>query len=127
MTVLLSRNYGGYAAGTVAEFAKPTEDALIAQKFATTSSSKPTAGAVTTNQLNGKASIAAAATSVVVTNALVNTTSKITAQISQSAADSTLTSILRVIPAAGSFTITGNAAATADTEVQWNIAVPNAA
>lgn len=127
MSVLLSRNYGGYAAGTVAEFPKPTEDALIAQKFATTSAAKPTAGAVTTTQLSGKAAIATGASSVVITNALVNTTSKITAQISQSSADATLTSILRVIPAAGSFTITGNAAATADTEVQWNVALPNLA
>jgi len=127
MAVLLSRNYGGYASGTIVEFPKPTEDALIAQKYAVTSSSKPTAGAVTSDQLSGKAAIAAGAASVVVTNAKINVTSKITAQVSQSAADATLTSILRVTPAAGSFTITGNANATADTEVQWKVVDPNVA
>lgn len=125
MAVLLSRAYGGYAAGTVCEFPASTETALIAQKFATTSSSKPTAGAVTTNQLVGKASIAAAASSVVVTHAQVNSTTKVVAQISQSAADGTATSIVRVTPAAGSFTITANAAATADTEVSWEIVALN--
>jgi hypothetical protein len=127
MAVLLSRAYGGYAAGTVCEFPSSTETALIAQKFAVTSAAKPTAGAVTTNQLVGKASIAAGAASVVVTQAQVNSTSKIVAQVSQSAADGTLTSILRVTPAAGSFTITGNANATADTEVAWEVVALNVA
>lgn len=121
MGVSLTRPYGGYASGTIAHFPKSTEDALVAQGYGTATTSKPTAGAVTTNQMSGKAAIAAGAASVVVTHAQVVANSKITAQVSQSSADATLTSILRVTPAAGSFTITGNANATADTEVQWTI------
>ncbi|MFM9915277.1 MAG: hypothetical protein ACKVOX_05675 [Rhizobacter sp.] len=67
----------------------------------------------------GRVAIAAGASSVVVTNRLVTTASTILAVISQSAADGTLTQILRVAPGAGSFTISGNANATAATQVDW--------
>lgn len=125
MAVLLSRSYGGIAAGNVGEFPAPTETALIAQGFAVTSASKPTAGAITTGQLMGKVSIATGAASVVVTHPLVNSTSKVVAQVSQAAADGTLLRVERVTPAAGSFTITGTANATADTEIAWEIVALN--
>lgn len=119
--VLLLRPYSGYPAGQICQFPASTEAALIAQKFATNSSAVATAGAATTNQMQGRAAIAAGAASVVITHPQVNATSKVVAQISQAAADGTLTSILRVTPAAGQFTITGNANATAVTEVDWEI------
>jgi hypothetical protein len=59
---------------------------------------------------------AASGTPIVVTNALVNATSNILVQVYGT--DATLTSC-RVTRAAGSFTITPNAAATAETTVGW--------
>jgi len=73
----------------------------------------------------GKVSIATGAASVVVTHPLVNSTSKVVAQVSQASADGTLLRVERVTPAAGSFTITGTANATADTEVAWEIVALN--
>lgn len=125
MTVLLSRAYGGYAAGATAEFATSTEEALIAQKFGVAGAAAPTAGAVTTNQMSGKAAIATGASSVVVTNASVTARSRIVAQVAQAAADGTLLRVERVVPAAGSFTIFGTANATADTVVVWEIVALN--
>lgn len=125
MSVLLSRSYGGYAAGTVAQFPTSTETALIAQNFAVTSAATPTAGAVTTNQMQGLAAIATGASSVVVTNALVNPTTKIVAQVSQAAADGTALRVERVVSGTGLFTIFGTANATADTVVSWEIVALN--
>lgn len=71
-----------------------------------------TPGNVTNNSPSGRAAIAAAASTCVVTNSSVLATSKVFAQL-LGAADATLTSILGVTVAAGSFTVTGNAAATA--------------
>lgn len=127
MGVSLVRGYGGYASGTIAHFEKSTEDALVAQGYGSATTSKPTAGAVTTDRLEGKAAVAAGASSVVITHAGVNASSKITAQVSQSSADATATNVVRVTPATGSFTITVNAAATADTEVMWKIHALNVA
>lgn len=76
-----------------------------------------TPGAATQNTRRGRVAIAAAATNVVVTNSLVTTSSVITAALQT--VDGTLTQILTVVPASGSFTITGNAAATAATNVCW--------
>lgn len=78
---------------------------------ATFTDSSGTPGAVTNNSPRGKAAFAAAASSIVVTNSLVAATSSVFVVLES--ADATLTSILRVTPAAGSFTVTGNAAATA--------------
>lgn len=127
MAILLSRSYGGIAAGNVGQFPISTETALIAQGFGVTSAAKPTAGAFTTNQMMGQCSIATGAASVVVTNPLVNASSIIEAQVSQAAADGTLLRVERVTPAAGSFTITGTANATADTAIQWAIIALNSA
>lgn len=76
-----------------------------------------TIGAVTINKPSGRANIAAAASSVVVTNSLVTAASRVLAVLA--ANDATATGIKSVIPAAGSFTITVNAAATGNTAVDW--------
>lgn len=123
MTVLLSsqRGYGAFAAGTIVTLPASTESALVAQNLATVSTAVPTTGAVTSNEFQGRVAFAAAASSLVVTNPNVNISSKVTARINQASADSTMTSIARVVPAAGSFTIYANAAATATTVVDWDI------
>lgn len=71
-----------------------------------------TPGNGTVNNPRGRAAFAAAGTTVVVTNSLVTATSTVLVQLGGS--DVTLTTV-RVTPAAGSFTVTGNAAATATT------------
>lgn len=116
--ILLSRNYRGYLAGTIVQLPTSLEAALIAQNYAVTSAGPVTAGAVTTDLSSGRVGIAAAGTSVVVTNANVTTESKIVATLSQAAADTTATGV-RVTPAAGSFTIGLNAASTGIVAVDW--------
>ena len=71
--------------------------------------SSGTPGNVTNNSARGRAAFAAAATTVVVTSSLVFAAS--TVMVSLGGADATLTGV-RVTPAAGSFTVTGNSAAT---------------
>lgn len=78
-----------------------------------------TPGNTTINQPKGRVAIAAGASSVVVTNSLCLATSTVLAIINQATADATLTQIVRVVPAAGSFTIYGNANATANTVVDF--------
>jgi hypothetical protein len=78
-----------------------------------------TPGNVTNANFNGRCAIAAAASSVVVTNTNCTANTTIIAIISQATADATLTQIVRVAPAAGSFTIYGNAAATANTVIDY--------
>lgn len=70
-----------------------------------------TPGNVTNNSPSGRAAFAAAGSSVVVTNSSVLATSKVFVQLI-GAADTTLTSITALTIAGGSFTVTGNAAAT---------------
>ncbi len=72
--------------------------------------SSGTPGAVTNNSPRGRVAFAAAAASVVVTNNLVTAASMVIATLRTP--DTGLTSILRVLPAAGSFTIIANAAST---------------
>lgn len=86
-----------------------------------TGNSSSTAGAATLNTPVGKSKIAASASSVVITNSLVTTSSVVIATINQASADATLTSIVRVVPAAGSFTIYGNATSTAAVTVNWAV------
>lgn len=71
-----------------------------------------TPGAGTSSGTRGRAAFAAAASTIVVTSTLVTATSSVFIQL-EGAADATLTSVLGVTLAAGSFTVTGNAAATA--------------
>lgn len=84
---------------------------------ASTTDSSGTPGAATINKPSGKVAIAIGASSVVVTNSLVTSASSVFAEIQF--ADATATTILRVVPTAGSFTITVNANATAATKVAF--------
>lgn len=84
----------------------------VASMAATFTDSSGTPGSVTNNSPRGKAAFAAAGNSVVVTNSLVTAASSVFIQ--QETADATLTR-MTVVPGAGSFTVTGNAAATAAT------------
>lgn len=82
--------------------------------------SSGTPGAQTASTRAGRCSIAAAGTSVVVTNALCTAASVVMAQVATNDATAV---IKNVVPAAGSFTITLNAAATATTNINWHIVV----
>lgn len=117
--VLLSRPYAGYAAGTIVQLSTNEEAALIAQGLATSSAGPVTSGAVTTTKTAGRVTFAIGAASLVVTNPNVDANSKIFAVVNQAAADGTLLRVERIVPAAGSFTIFGTAAATAATVVDW--------
>lgn len=75
-----------------------------------------TTGAQTIDKNAGSVNFAAAATSVVVTNSLVTTSSVIVATIATN--DATMTSV-QVVAAAGSFTIYANVAPTAETRVNF--------
>lgn len=122
--ILLSRSYAGYAAGTIVQLATNVEAALIAQGLATTSSGPVTPGAVSTTALAGRAGIAAAGTSVVVSNPAFNAESKFSAYLSNAAADGTALYVTRITPAAGQVTFTLNAAATAAVAVDWALLGP---
>jgi hypothetical protein len=74
-----------------------------------------TPGAATINQPVGQVAVAASASSVVVTNSLVTAASIVLPTLQF--VDATCTQILSCVPAAGSFTITMNAACTANTKV----------
>lgn len=117
--ILLSKAYKGYAAGTVVQLATQEEAALIAQGFGTTSAGPVTPGDVTTTATAGRVGIAAAGTSVVVTNPAFNTESKFIAYLSNAAADGTALYVTRITPANGSVTFTLNAAATAAVAIDW--------
>jgi hypothetical protein len=77
-----------------------------------------TTGAQTISKTIGTVNFAAAATSVVVTNTLVTTSSVITATVGTN--DTTMKSVIAVA-AAGSFTLFANAAATAETRVNFHV------
>lgn len=122
MTILLKSGYKGYLPGTVVTIDDPTEAALIGQGLAETSSAAPTPGPVSLTDIpRGRAGIAIGASSVTITNNMVRQTSQVNAVINQAVADGTLTSIQRVSTANGSFTIYGNANATAVVAVDWVI------
>jgi hypothetical protein len=124
MTVALNKAYGGSPAGAVVSYTSELEAALIAQGLATASTrASTTTGAQTQNTLQGTAAIAAGASSVVVTNSLVDANSHVTAKVAQAAADGTLLRVERVLCGAGQFTIFGTANATATTLIDWEIEV----
>jgi len=81
--------------------------------------SSGTPGAATANTASGRAAIAAGTSSVVVANSLVTAASRIFVQKTGSSFDATLTAALQVAAGAGSFTVYGNAAATADVPFNW--------
>lgn len=81
-----------------------------------------TPGNVTTSRSRARVAIAAGQSSVTVTNSQVSATATVFAQIAQATADATLTHIVRAVCGAGSFTVYGNAAATAATVIDtWFI------
>ena len=75
-----------------------------------------TTGARTINQTSGSVNFAIAATSLVVTNSLVTTSSIILTTVASN--DATMKSV-QAVAAAGSFTLYANAAATAETRVNF--------
>ena len=75
-----------------------------------------TTGAQTINKTTGRVNFAAAATSLVVTNSLVTANSIVHCTVATN--DTTMKSA-SCVPAAGSFTIRGNAAPTAETAVAF--------
>jgi hypothetical protein len=77
-----------------------------------------TTGAQTINKPIGSVNFAAGASSLVVTNSLVTTSSVITATVGTN--DATMKSVA-VVAAAGSFTLHANAAATAETRVNFHV------
>lgn len=120
MTVQLNRAYGGYAAGTVAVFDKPTETALIAQGIAVDSTAAPSSGTQAPQSiLQGRGTIPIGAANLVVNHPLCTPQSVVVAVVSQAAADGTLLRVERVVPGDKTFTIYGTAAATAATVVSW--------
>lgn len=121
MTVLFNKSYAGIAAGAVVKLSTGLEAALAAQGIAATSSAALTTGAQTINLNAATVAIAAGASSVVITNNLVDANTKIFAVVEQAAEDGTLLRVERIMPAAGSFTIYGTANATAVTNVSWGI------
>jgi hypothetical protein len=124
--ILLSRDYKGYTAGSTVQLQSSEEAALVAQNYATVSASATTTtGAATANLVQGRATIAAGASSVVITNALIDATSKVYAVVAQAAADGTLLRVERILCAAGSFTIYGTANATASTAIDWVVLNPS--
>jgi hypothetical protein len=90
-----------------------TKDSLVLGKTITAGA---TTGAQTINKASGSVNFAAAATSLVVTNSLVTANSVIICTVGTN--DTTLKSVAAVA-AAGSFTMHGNAAATAETRVNF--------
>lgn len=124
MTIALSRTYAGIASGAVVKLSTNLEAALIAQNAAVTSAAALTTGAQTMNLTSGTVSVPIGASSVVVTNNLVDASTKIFAVVAQAAADGTLLRVERVVAAAGSFTIYGTANATAATTIDWAILLP---
>lgn len=80
--------------------------------FYTFDDTSGTPGDATINAMTGRAAIDATQSACTITNDSVSATSIVT--VSLESIDATLTQILTVVPAAGSFTVTGNAAATAD-------------
>lgn len=75
-----------------------------------------TPGNATANTPRGKSAIAAGVASCTITNNLCKTTSSV--YVTLNGLDTTLTSI-SVVPANGSFAVTGNAAATANVPFSW--------
>ena len=113
------RGYAGYLAATIIQLQTSEEASVIGQNLATTSVGPVTAGPVTTTKVMGRVGIAAAGTSVVVTNTLFTTESKFIAYLSNAAADATAVSVTRIVPAAGSVTFFLNAASTGIVAVDW--------
>ena len=99
-----------YAAGTAANYFAGD------MRFNKTVTAAGTTGAQTISKNAGSVNFAAAATSLVVTNTLVTTDSIIVATVATN--DTTMKSVA-VVAGSGSFTLYANAAATAETRVNF--------
>ncbi len=77
-----------------------------------------TPGNATANALRGQAAFAAGSNACTITNNQVKPTSTVI-PVLDATADATLTQILRVVPASGSFTVYGNANATGTPTFTW--------
>jgi hypothetical protein len=121
---LVTNSYGIYADATIDIgstlkyfiYSLSTSPCFFTGKhtFGVTYTPGGTTGAQTINKPSGSVNFAAGATSLVVTNSFCTANSIVMATIMTN--DSTLKSV-QVVPAAGSFTIFANAAATAETKV----------
>lgn len=91
----------------------------VADKLSLTSytDDSANAGNRTVNNVRGKSAIAAAAATCVITNSFITVNSQII--VTLEFVDATATFVKACIPAAGSFTLTANAAATANTKFSW--------
>jgi len=96
----------------------------IKQSLAVTSTITPggTTGAQVINKVSGSVNFAAGASTLVVTNSLVSTSSVILATVAT--ADTVLKSV-SAIAGVGSFTLTGNGAANAETRVNFLVLNPS--
>lgn len=122
--VLLLRSYAGYAAATIVQFSTVLEASLVAAGIAAVSAGPVTPGAVSTTALFGRVGIAAAGTSVVITNPQFTTETKFGVALANAAADATALYVTRVTPANGTVTFTLNAAATAAVAIDWAVLSP---
>lgn len=123
MAINLNRGYRGLIGGTVVGLSTNVEANLIAAGYASANASKAniTAGNISYDGIQGTVVIGAGTSSVTITNPNIDANTKVFATIAQAAADGTLTSLPRIVPAAGSVTIYGNANATAAVIVDWSI------
>lgn len=130
MAINLNRGYMGLLAGTVVGLTSNIEASLIAGGQASANASKAniTPGNITYNGIQGTVVIPAGAGSLTITNSMIDANTKVMANIAQAAADGTLTSLPRIVPASvvpgaagGTVTIYGNANATAPVVVDWSI------
>lgn len=117
--ISLSRSYSGYPAGAIVQLQTVVENALIGQGLATASAGPVTPGAQTTTECQGRSGIAAAGTSVTVSNPLFTAESKFNAYLSNPTADGTALYVSRIVPAVGLVTFVLNAAATAAVAIDW--------
>ncbi len=78
-----------------------------------------TPGSRTVNAQRGRNAFAIGAKAVTVTNSLCTATSQVVATLEF--IDATLTTILTVVPAAGSFVVTADVNATAATKFSWTV------
>jgi hypothetical protein len=117
--ILLNRTYKGHLAGTVAQFATQEEQAIVTNGLGSISAGPVTPGNINTTAVMGRVGIAAAGTSVTITNWVFTTESRFGVALSNAAADTTAVSVSRIVPAQGSVTFFLNAAATAAVALDW--------
>lgn len=111
-----TNNYAARLAGSAGEIISFQTDGKLS--LLATNTAGGTTGAQTINKPSGTVNFAASATSLVVTNALCTTSSIVFAVVRTNDATAV---IKNVVPGSGSFTITLDAAATAETSVGFFI------